>query len=81
MLKGRHVIQPDDLSVAEIEEICALAEQIIVDPNSFKDVCRGKILAALFFARGFAGFRLSAPFLRNSPFRAAPTIPNAMITL
>ena len=49
MLKGRHVIQPDDLSVAEIEEICALAEQIIVDPNSFKDVCRGKILAALFF--------------------------------
>ena len=49
MLKGRHVIQPDDLSVAEIEEICSLAEQIIVDPNSFKDVCRGKILAALFF--------------------------------
>lgn len=49
MLKGRHVIQPDDLSVAEIEEICALAEQIIVDPNSFKDLCRGKILAALFF--------------------------------
>ena len=49
MLKGRHVIQPDDLSVAEIEEICALAEQIIVDPNSFKAVCRGKILAALFF--------------------------------
>ena len=49
MLKGRHVIQPDDLSVAEIEEICALAEQIIVDPNSFKDVCRRKILAALFF--------------------------------
>ncbi|MBO4545939.1 MAG: aspartate carbamoyltransferase, partial [Treponema sp.] len=43
------VIQPDDLSVAEIEEICSLAEQIIVDPNSFKDVCRGKILAALFF--------------------------------
>ena len=49
MLKGRHVIQPDDLSVAEIEEICSLAEQIIVDPNSFKDMCRGKILAALFF--------------------------------
>ncbi len=49
MLKGRHIIQPDDLSVAEIDEICSLAEQIIVDPNSFKDVCRGKILAALFF--------------------------------
>lgn len=48
-LKGRHVIQISDLSVPEIDEICGLAEQIIVDPNSFKDVCRGKILAALFF--------------------------------
>lgn len=26
---------------------------------------------------GFSGFRHSAPFLRNCPFRAAPTIPNA----
>ena len=49
MLKGRHLIQPNDLSVAEIDEICTLAEQIIVDPNSFQDVCRGKILATLFF--------------------------------
>ncbi len=49
MLKGRHLIQPSDLTVAEIDEICALAEQIIVDPVSFQDVCRGKILATLFF--------------------------------
>ena len=49
MLTGRHLIQPDDLSVSEIEEICSLAEQIIVDPKSFNDVCRGKILATLFF--------------------------------
>ena len=49
MLAGRHLIQPDDLSVSEIEEICLLAEQIIVDPKSFQDVCRGKILATLFF--------------------------------
>ena len=49
MLAGRHVIEPGDLSVAEINEICALAEQIIVDPVSFQDVCRGKILATLFF--------------------------------
>ena len=49
MLAGRHLIQPDDLSVSEIEEICSLAEQIIVDPKSFQDVCRGKILATLFF--------------------------------
>ena len=49
MLTGRHLIQPDDLTVSEIEEICSLAEQMIVDPKSFNDVCRGKILAALFF--------------------------------
>ncbi len=49
MLTGRHLIQPDDLTVSEIEEICSLAEQIIVDPKSFNDVCRGKILATLFF--------------------------------
>ncbi len=49
MLKGRHLIKPNDFSVSEIDEICSLAEQIIVDPNSFQDVCRGKILATLFF--------------------------------
>ncbi len=49
MLKGRHLIEPSDLTVSEIEEICSLAEQMIVDPVSFQDVCRGKILATLFF--------------------------------
>ncbi len=49
MLKGRNLIQPNDLTIAEIDEICSLAEQIIVDPSSFQDVCRGKILATLFF--------------------------------
>jgi aspartate carbamoyltransferase catalytic subunit len=49
MLKGRHLIEPGDLSVSEVEEICSLAEQMIVDPVSFQDVCRGKILATLFF--------------------------------
>ncbi len=49
MLKGRNLIKPNDLTVAEIDEICSLAEQIIVDPASFSEVCRGKILATLFF--------------------------------
>ncbi len=49
MLKGRNLIKPNDLTVSEIDEICSLAEQIIVDPSSFSDVCRGKILATLFF--------------------------------
>ena len=49
MLKGRNLIKPNDLTVSEIDEICSLAEQIIVDPSAFNDVCRGKILATLFF--------------------------------
>src|SRR5574344_1076019 len=49
MLKGRHLIEPRDLSVEEIDEICSLAEQMIVDPAAFQDVCRGRILATLFF--------------------------------
>lgn len=49
MLKGRHLIEPGDLTVSEIDEICSLAEQMIVDPIAFQDVCRGKILVTLFF--------------------------------
>lgn len=49
MLAGRNLIEPSDLTVSEIDEICSLAEQMTVDPNSFQDVCRGKILATLFF--------------------------------
>ena len=49
MLEGRHLIKPSDLTVGEIDEICALAEQIIVNTADFQDVCRGKILATLFF--------------------------------
>ncbi len=49
MLQGRHLIEPGDLTVSEIDEICSLAEQIIVNPSEFQDVCRGKILATLFF--------------------------------
>ena len=49
MLKGRHLIEPGDLTVSEIDEICSLAEQMNVDPVWFHDVCRVKILATLFF--------------------------------
>lgn len=49
MLAGRHLIEPADLSLEEIDEICELAEQMIVDPKSFLDICKGKILATLFF--------------------------------
>ncbi len=49
MLKNKSLIAPSDLSLEEIEELLALAERIILNPANFSDVCRGKILASLFY--------------------------------
>ncbi|MCL1844896.1 MAG: aspartate carbamoyltransferase [Defluviitaleaceae bacterium] len=48
-LQGRHLIAPLDLSVAEMEGLFALAERIISAPEDFSDVCKGKLLATLFY--------------------------------
>ena len=44
----RHLIGIEDLSVAEIEELVATAEDIIDNPLKYAEVCRGKKLASLF---------------------------------
>lgn len=49
MLKGRHLIDPMDFSVEELEEIFLLAEDIIDAPEKFSKICDGKILATLFY--------------------------------
>jgi aspartate carbamoyltransferase catalytic subunit len=49
MLKGRHLIEPGNLSIKELDRLFDLAEKIIKDPDSYSQVCRGKILATLFF--------------------------------
>jgi aspartate carbamoyltransferase catalytic subunit len=49
MLKGRHLIEPRDFSVAELEELFALAERIAAEPARWKEACRGNVLATLFF--------------------------------
>ena len=49
MLAGRNLIEPSNLSIEELNEVFSLAEKIIVDPSAFMDVCKGKILATLFF--------------------------------
>ena len=49
MLAGRHLLEPSDLSVEEMEELFTLADNMIVDSVSFQDVCKGKLLATLFF--------------------------------
>ena len=45
----RHLISPLDFSVAETDEILALAEKIYDNPNNYMEICHGKKLATLFY--------------------------------
>ena len=49
MLKGRNLIEPMDLSLEELDEILNLSDEIIADPTAYADVCKGKVLATLFY--------------------------------
>lgn len=49
MLKNRHLIDPMDFRVDQLEEIFELAHQIIKNPKEYAKVCDGKILATLFY--------------------------------
>ncbi len=45
----KHLLQPLDLSMEETDEILSLAQRIIQQPERFREVCRYKKLATLFF--------------------------------
>lgn len=45
----RHLIDPMDLSVEEIDEILDLADDIILNKEKYQEVCKHKKLATLFF--------------------------------
>lgn len=49
MLKGRHLMDPQDFTVEELEEIFDLAEKIIENPEEYIHLCEGKVLACLFY--------------------------------
>lgn len=49
MLKDRHLIESNDFTLAEQEEIFSLADQIIADQEAYLDACKGKLLATLFY--------------------------------
>lgn len=49
MLKGRHLIDPMDLTLDELDEIFELGERIKKEPEKFTHVCDGKLLATLFY--------------------------------
>ncbi len=48
-LKGRKLVEPLDFSVEEMTSLFDEAERIIADPESYMDVCKGKLLATLFY--------------------------------
>ena len=45
----RHLIDIQNLSVEEIEDLINVANDIIANPKKYSEVCRGKKLATLFF--------------------------------
>ena len=45
----RHLIDITDLTTEEIDELIAVAEDIIAQPEKYQEVCRHKKLATLFF--------------------------------
>lgn len=49
MNKPKSLISPDDLSLEEINGIMTLAEQIIKNPQKYSEICKGKLLASLFY--------------------------------
>lgn len=49
MLKGRSLIETVDLSLEELDEILNLADKIKANPADYVNVCKGRILATLFY--------------------------------
>ena len=49
MSKKANFLSPDDMTVEQLEQVFALADKIVENPDAFKDVCHGKVLATLFY--------------------------------
>ena len=65
MLKDRHLIQPGDFTVDELQGLFELADKIMESPERYMDACRGKLLATLFYEPSTrTRFSLEAAMLR-----------------
>ena len=49
MDKPRHLISPDDLSLAETDGILDLADRVVLSPKDYSKKCDGKKIATLFY--------------------------------
>lgn len=49
MLDAKFIIDPLDLRVEEIHDLCLLADKMQENPQDYQDACHGKLLATLFY--------------------------------
>ncbi len=49
MLQGRYLIEPGDFTLEELDSVFDLADDIIEHEEDYLDVCRGKLMATLFY--------------------------------
>ena len=48
-MENKHLIDPMDFSIEELDEIFCLAQDIMKSPEKYSKICDGKILATLFY--------------------------------
>ncbi|WP_425449443.1 aspartate carbamoyltransferase [Dethiothermospora halolimnae] len=48
-LKGRHLIDPSDFTLEELNQIFTVAQDMVDIPEKYDKICKGKILATLFY--------------------------------
>ncbi len=49
MIKGKHLLEPMDLTVEEMDEIFEIADDIIADPKKYAHCADGRLMSALFY--------------------------------
>ncbi len=48
-LKGRHLIDPNNFSIEELNQVFELADKMVDNREAYGSVCKGKILGTLFY--------------------------------
>ncbi len=49
MIKGKHLIEVNDFSLEEIEDLLVFAEKIIHNAEKYANLCKGNLIATLFY--------------------------------
>ncbi len=49
MIKGKHLIEVNDFSLTEIEDLLVFAEKIVQNEEKYANLCKGNLIATLFY--------------------------------